>query len=221
MKMHAQNVRLDVDNIGRRETTPEIPQLGRPASPFRSGHDIHPPSPSAFADRANGMRNEDPLGPTANHSRRDSLQDDQRDPRSDSDEDFGSNKDPPPPNPDDDPPSSDSDEDPPRDRNLDDDNIPPPPDNENDPHITLENMKTDLQFIRMVEDATLESQFARAELEAFRNPGGSQSSPSDVLKIVSASIERTTPARDPCGPVTVPVTHTSRCDAIRMCQRPG
>lgn len=61
----------------------------------------------------------------------------------------------------------------------DEDEPPPPPDDEDDPLITLETMKTNLQFVRMVEEATLESQFSPTELDAFRNPQELQFSPSD------------------------------------------
>jgi len=46
----------------------------------------------------------------------------------------------------------------------------PPPIDEDDPDITLQSMKTNLEFVRMVEEATLETQFSKAELHAFRNP---------------------------------------------------
>ena len=76
------------------------------------------------------------------------------------------NDNPPHPDSDDDIPSPEFDDD-------DADNSPPPPNPEeedDDPAITLETLKTDLQFIGMVEDATLESQFSPAELHALRNP---------------------------------------------------
>ena len=61
----------------------------------------------------------------------------------------------------------------------DEGDTPPASDDEDDPHITLEHMKTNLQFVRMVEEATLKSQFTAAELRAFRNPQELQASPSD------------------------------------------
>jgi len=60
-----------------------------------------------------------------------------------------------------------------------DEEEPPPSDNEDDPHITLQSMKTNLEFVRMVEEATLESQFSKADLHAFQNPQEIRSSPSD------------------------------------------
>ena len=54
--------------------------------------------------------------------------------------------------------------------NSSDEDGPPPSDNEDNPNITLESMKTNLQFIRMVEEATLESQLSPAELYAFWHP---------------------------------------------------
>ena len=86
---------------------------------------------------------------------------------------LGDGLDPPPPPP---PPLHDSDEETsqslPNAGDL-------PLDDEDDPHITLENMKTNVQFVRMVEEAILESQFSPAELRAFRNPQELRSSPSD------------------------------------------
>ena len=61
----------------------------------------------------------------------------------------------------------------------DEGDTPPASDDEDDPHITLEHMKTNLQFIGMVEDTTLESQFSAAELRAFRNPEELRASPSN------------------------------------------
>ena len=55
----------------------------------------------------------------------------------------------------------------------------PPSDEEDEPPITLERMQTNLQFVRMIEEATLESQFSPAELEAFRDPQELGLSPSD------------------------------------------
>ena len=54
-----------------------------------------------------------------------------------------------------------------------------PSDDEDDPNITLESMKTNLQFVRMVEEATLESQLSPAELYAFRHPQRLTFSPAD------------------------------------------
>ena len=50
---------------------------------------------------------------------------------------------------------------------------------DDEPHITLANMKSNLEFVGMVENATLESQFSPAVLRDFRNPQGLQFSPSD------------------------------------------
>ena len=87
----------------------------------------------------------------------------------------GYDLDPPPPDPDEEVVPFDSDSDP----NPDSDSDEPPSDEEDDPNITLESMKTNLQFVRMVEEATLDSQFSPAELHAFRNPQELGSSPSD------------------------------------------
>ena len=79
------------------------------------------------------------------------------------------------------PPQFDSDEeDPPWfDSDGSDSDEPPPSNNEDDPSITLENMKTNLQFVRMVEEVTLESQLSPAELRTFRNPQRLVFSPTD------------------------------------------
>ncbi|KAF9649673.1 hypothetical protein BDM02DRAFT_3128165 [Thelephora ganbajun] len=64
--------------------------------------------------------------------------------------------------------------------NLDSDSDKPPlSDDEDDPHITLESMKTNLQFVQMIEEATLEAQFSPTELHAFQNPQELWFSPSD------------------------------------------
>lgn len=75
------------------------------------------------------------------------------------------------------PPPPDSDEEEPP--FFDSDEEDPPSDDEDDPNITLESMITNVQFVRMVEDATLEAQFGPAELRAFRNPQELQFSPVD------------------------------------------
>ena len=64
---------------------------------------------------------------------------------------------------------------------------PPPPefeDSESDesddePHITLANMRTNLEFVQMVEEATLASQLTPDDLRNFKNPQGLRFSPSD------------------------------------------
>jgi len=64
-----------------------------------------------------------------------------------------------------------SDEDiPPITDDEDEGDTPPGSDDEDDPLITLEHLKTNLQFIQMVEQATLKSQFSATELQAFHNP---------------------------------------------------
>jgi len=52
-------------------------------------------------------------------------------------------------------------------------------DGSDDPLVTRDDMKTILWFIKMLEDAELESQFSPDELEAFCNPREILSSPSD------------------------------------------
>jgi len=48
-----------------------------------------------------------------------------------------------------------------------------------EPHITLANMRSNLEFVQMVKDATLASQFTPDMLRNFQNPQELQSSPSD------------------------------------------
>ena len=77
-----------------------------------------------------------------------------------------------------DPPPSDVDEDSPSDEDEEerhDNDI----DNEDDPMVTWDDMKIMLQFIRMLKEADLGSQFSPDELETFRNPQAISSSPSD------------------------------------------
>ena len=52
-------------------------------------------------------------------------------------------------------------------------------DSDDEPHITLANMRSNLEFIQMLEEATLASQFSPDELQKFRNPQGIHFSPSD------------------------------------------
>ena len=74
----------------------------------------------------------------------------------------------------------------------DEEEPPPPPDSDEDSDeeewdssdeddllVTREDMKTTLQFIQILKDATLDTQFSPKELEAFRNPQAISSSPSD------------------------------------------
>ena len=192
MEICTQRVRFDRDDVGGRETTPETPRFPRPISPFESKDDAHPPAPPAASNNDTGLEPPPPLpssdnlggrdlpdpvlGSTASHPSQSFLRNDEEDPLPDSDEDLPpsgyANEDPPgmDPNSDNDSPPPDSDDDPPPSD---------PEDDEDDPTITLENMKTDLKFIKMVEKSTLESQFNAAELHAFWNPHENQTSPSD------------------------------------------
>ena len=76
---------------------------------------------------------------------------------------------PPPDSDGEDPPLSDSDE----------EEHPGTDSDENDPSVTRDDMKTTLEFIRMLETATLDTQFSPDELEAFQNPQEISSLPSD------------------------------------------
>ena len=94
-----------------------------------------------------------------------------------------------------DPPPSDSDSDNTSSSDLDEED-PPPPDSEEPPPpnndeppppnpvedvrpITREDMKLSMEFVRMLEEAVLESQFRPDELETFLNPQPLSFSPSD------------------------------------------
>ena len=55
----------------------------------------------------------------------------------------------------------------------------PPNDTDNGPGITLDHMKTNHQFLQMVKDATLATQFGSVDLNVFQNPQELGSSPSD------------------------------------------
>ena len=66
--------------------------------------------------------------------------------------------------------------DPPSDIDSDD---PPLSDDEDDPSITLKHMKANFRLVRMVWEATLDTQFSRTELDSFRNPQESHISLSD------------------------------------------
>jgi hypothetical protein len=59
---------------------------------------------------------------------------------------------------------------------------------DDDPLVTRGEMKTILRFIKMLEDAKLESQFSPDELEAFRNP----SCPHPWTTLIYFSLSRTT-----------------------------
>ena len=139
------------------ETTLGTPEFTRPIAPLEPEHETRPPS--ASPDWKNvGPDRGPPPGPY------EPL-----------DDEFGQDN----AAPNDSDPSSDGSDEEDLCTSDSDGEDPPPSDNEDDPNITLEHMKTNLQFIRMVEEATLESQFSPTELEAFRNPQENRSSPSD------------------------------------------
>jgi len=149
------------------ELEPEIvppPPIPAIQSPSTDNPDREPPSPSPqleyFDEEAPPDPPQDPLMSDIEEENPPNELEEENPP------DNG--LDPPPPDPDEEiiPSDSDSDES-------------PPSDNEDDPNITLENMKTNLKFVRMIEEATLDSQFSPAELQAFRNPRELGSSPSD------------------------------------------
>ena len=95
------------------------------------------------------------------------------------------------------PPDSDEDDPPPPDSDEDD---PPLPDfEEEDLPVTREDMRTNLEFIQMLEDATLESRFSPAELEAFCNPQEISFSPSedpDLLLSISNFVANLNASQD-------------------------
>lgn len=78
----------------------------------------------------------------------------------------------PPPGSGEDPPPSDSDSDdqPTSESDEEDTSTPRTNEEENEPPITRRDMITNLEFVRMLEVATLSSQFRPNELEEFRNP---------------------------------------------------
>ena len=75
MKICTQRVRLDTDDVGGCEMTPEIPRFARPISLFESEDDAHPPAPPAASDNgtapellpplplSNNLGGGDPPGP--------------------------------------------------------------------------------------------------------------------------------------------------------------
>ena len=129
-------------------------------SPPIDNRDREPRSPSPESDRFDG--GEPPVPPGTPPV--DNL-DDIDLPIDDLDGDIN----PPPDSDGEDPPLSDSDEEEPPGTDSD----------ENDPSVTRDDMKTTLEFIRMLETATLDTQFSPDELEAFQNPQEISSSPSD------------------------------------------
>ena len=189
MKIYAQGVRLEVENVQRHETDLEIHQSPQQTTLFELENGFEPPPPFPGVEdtpidnhdqehrspspELDYVDEDDHPSPPHNSAMSDSGEEN---PLDDSDE-----EDPPPPNPgDEDPPPSDSDEeDPPPSDSDEEDPHRDDPEEEDEPHITLENMITNLQFVQAVEEATLESQFNPAELEAFRNPRRHQSSPID------------------------------------------
>ena len=129
-------------------------------SPPIDNRDREPRSPSPESDRFDG--GEPPVPPSTPPA--DNL-DDIDPPIDDLDGDIN----PPPDSDGEDPPLSDSDEEEPPGTDSD----------ENDPSVTRDDMKTTLEFIRMLETATLDTQFSPDELEAFQNPQEISSLPSD------------------------------------------
>jgi hypothetical protein len=93
------------------------------------------------------------------------------------DEEDGPN---PPPGPDEEDPPPESDEEDPPSSDSDEEN--PPSDDEedqDDPRVAREDLKRNLRFISMLENATLAAQFNLDELEALRHPQENSFSPSD------------------------------------------
>ena len=159
MKLYPQSACDDAEMTDQEETTLKI-------SPLEPQHEILP-GPSNHKDDDAGQElpplppvedtiEEDPPSPTLSPAAddHDSLQDGQEDPP---------------------PSSSDSNEDAPSDPDPDED----APSDEDEPHITLQHMKIDHQFIKMARETTLASQLTPAELAAFLNPREEEFSPSD------------------------------------------
>ena len=178
-----------------------------PTTLLESENSFHPPPPPAILSRPVGEPNqrspspstlienfdkEIPLVPHSSSGMSDSDEDDSRYQPGPLLPEF--DNDPLPSDSDEGNPPSDSDDDPlPSDfygRNSpsgddgrnprgDDGGNPPSSDEEEDPCVVRADMKRNLEFIQMIEDAILESQFGPGELEVFRNPQEIMFSPSD------------------------------------------
>ena len=190
-----------MDNANRRETTPEVTQLGRPPSSFKPENNIPPPPSSSASNRAEndnteldppppsprlddldaGDSNASAPGPGERNPGRENLRGDQisrEDDTGSGDENRSQDSD----NNDSSPSDSEDDAPPPEPDTDDTPNFPPPPNpdkEEDDPAITLAALKTKSKFIEMVRDATLKSQFSPAELRTLQNPQENQVSPFD------------------------------------------
>ena len=187
-------------------------QVPPPAPPLESEQEIYPPPPApVISGPSVGNPNLDPPSPSPPIDEID--EEDPPSPPRDSetsdldDEDDYRGRNTPPPAPDsgDDPPSSDSEDDPPPsdpedDRSPSDLEDDPPPDSDEDEiPVTREDMRTTLEFIRMLEEATLESQFSPDELETFKNPQGLSFSPSedpDLLLSISNYVANLNASQD-------------------------
>ena len=171
-------------------------QFLRPGHPLESGQDTHSlPPPAILSHPADNMDQElPPPSPQLEYL----DENDPPPPPEDSlmleldDEDVDQlDK----PGDEEDPPPSDSDSDNTSSSDLDEED-PPPPDSEEPPPpnndeppppnpvedvrpITREDMKLSMEFVRMLEEAVLESQFRPDELETFLNPQPLSFSPSD------------------------------------------
>jgi len=194
-RIYTQSARISTGAVDRRETTPEIPHFPPPITSPEPGPEPEPEPeihlPSILLDHeddgrvqeshfpslpADNLVEEEVPGPAPGPTMSGLDQNDFRDYEFDQDGTYlGLFEEDPFP--------YDSDEeDLPFVQPIEDEDegdTPPGSDDEDDPHITLEQMKTNLQFVRMVEEATLESQFGPAELRAFQNPQELQDSPSD------------------------------------------
>ena len=170
-----------------------------PAPPLESEQEIYPPPPApAISGPSVGNPDLDPPPPSPPRDSETSDLDDEDGylgrntppPTPDSDEDEmvlpDPEDEPPPSDPEDEPPPSDPEDD-------------LPPDSDEEIPVTREDMKTTLEFIRMLEEATLESQFSPDELKTFRNPQELSSSPSedpDLLLSISNYVANLNASQD-------------------------
>ena len=156
------------------ETDQEMDQSPRPTTPFELENELRPRSPQTN-DPTND-RNQIPRPPSPT-----TVQPDEED-RSDEDQPLSDeenleyldeeNR----PYFDENRPYSDEEDHPPI---VPEDSESESDESDDEPHITLESMRSNLKFVQMVEDATLASQFTPGELQRLRNPQALQFSPSD------------------------------------------
>ena len=191
-----QSVRSRAENTRMAGTYLEMDQFSPPTAPLESEEEIcSPPSPPRSSPPIDIPDQEPrPLSPRINHldERVPSPHDFETSDLGEEDDYLGRNT-PPPSDPDEDDPPSDQDDPPPNeDSPPPNEDVPPnedgppstrddlpPPDSAEAVPVTLEDMKTNMEFVEMLKEATLESQFSPSELDEFRNPQEISFSPSE------------------------------------------